>query len=114
MRYLNIPWTDIVYVNGARCQTFDTGVKLQQICQQRWPLSVMAAKLRPRILVVSSSTVLAQPQNASWPCGCTVIGVHQRRGAQILTSSPWQPADGLPNFDDWSKYLPELWRNSPT
>lgn len=48
MRYLNIPWTDIVYVNGARCQTFDTGVKLQQICRQRWPLSVMAEKLRPQ------------------------------------------------------------------
>lgn len=113
MRYLNISWTDVVYVNGARCQTFDTGVKLQNICQQRWPLSQLAANLRPRILVVSSSTVLAHPQNSSWPTDCTVIGVHQRRGAQILTTSPWQPPDGLPNFNDWSKYLPELWQREP-
>lgn len=110
MRYLNIPWTDVVYVNGARCQTFDTGVKLQNLCQLRWPLSQMAANLRPRILVVSSSTVLSHPQNTPWPAGCTVIGVHQRRGAQILPASPWQPPDGLRNFNDWSKYLPGLWQ----
>ena len=111
-RHLDVPVTDVVYTNGARCQAADAGCALQRHCQRFWSLRRMVHDLRPGLLIVGSATVLQEAGPGPWPPWCTVVGLHQKIAADLLAQSPWRPPDGDVKFESWKKYLPQLWNRA--
>jgi hypothetical protein len=86
-----LQFEDVTYLNAARCQSLGGAChSLQRLCLRRFPLQHLEAKLRPS-LVLTSSTVVREEAGLAAP----VRWFHQRNG---------RDQEDKP-FDEWSSLV---------
>lgn len=54
LRASGMHWSDVAYLNVAKCQSMDAGSKLQDLCIRRWPIERLVDALRPSVIVTCS------------------------------------------------------------